>query len=876
MALARYADIVSRLSILGVDKSVRDLTRFQTGLTTLATRSRMIAKPMLAIGAAAAVGVGIFTKQAATFETALVDMGKVTSESVDSIRKKMMGLAPELGSAVEAVKGYYQVISAGVKDPTKSLGTLTVAAKAAKAAHVEQSEVIKGLTKMMEGYEGKIKSVSEAADLLFTIEKEGQTTVAELIPVVGGLAKMSYDLGVSQDEMGASLATVTKTAGNTAEAATQYRMTLMALMKPSETMEEALKSMGYANAEAAIKVLGFVGTLKGLKEWCGKTGNSMAEMMGRQRALIGMSALSAKNFGTLTDTIKEMENKVGAADKAFQDWKKTLDALWLTFKSTLGRAMIAMGTEFLPVVGDMIKRLTKLIDKFNNLDKSTKRVIARVTILTAGIGLLGGASILLAGQLALAIKALSTTSLAMGGLAAATNPVFLAVAAVTASVLALIGVLYKYSKYAEENRALSEKIADITTEQAVKFDRLVATYKRLRDKVDKTKAETVLYKDVIEELNSKYPDYLRNIDLEKDGYEKVAGAIDLAREALLKKVKAEATMKVVKEYREKLVEAEKKLVKLTAERYRALGYIEEHPKRHAAALNKVVYVDRQIVEAEKRKVRLMELLNDLLESQPDLLDKIKEKHREVADELVKVQGEYKKITDEAKRSAEQQRRAFDELFDYRRALGLVEIDEEIKHIERRLRAGDLAANEEAALIRELYDLKAMKIEESVKLERESAEKEVASIKSTLENKRVSFRESMMFRRREAKLAALLAEDEEAIIKRRKEALAKEYEAELRIVKARKGPVREEIERAKIARRWRARTEPTPGAPERIIRPVKPERPEIHVYAPITQDPTKTGRQLADSLAPTLEKASKRIREQETIELYKVIDRGGFH
>lgn len=55
----------------------------------------------------------------------------------------------------------------------------------------------------------------EAAGLLFTIEKEGQTAVAELIPYIGGLEKLSHDLGISQDEMAAALALGTQTTGDT-------------------------------------------------------------------------------------------------------------------------------------------------------------------------------------------------------------------------------------------------------------------------------------------------------------------------------------------------------------------------------------------------------------------------------------------------------------------------------------------------------------------------------------------------------------------------------------------------------------------------------------------------------------------------------------
>ena len=178
-----------------------------------------------------------------TYESALVDMGKITDKSVESIETRMKAIPPILGSLTDLTRGYYQIVSAGIKDPVEAVNTLTVSSQTAAAAHMNQSEVVKGLTKVMAGYEGRIKDVSEAADLMFAIEKEGQTTVGELIPVIGGLATMSAQLKISQDEMGASIAVISKTAGSTAEAATEYEGVLTGLMKPTEAMSAVIKKM---------------------------------------------------------------------------------------------------------------------------------------------------------------------------------------------------------------------------------------------------------------------------------------------------------------------------------------------------------------------------------------------------------------------------------------------------------------------------------------------------------------------------------------------------------------------------------------------------------------------------------------------------------
>lgn len=197
------------------------------------------------------------------YESALVDMGKITDESLESIENRMKELPPILGSLTELTRGYYQIVSAGIRDPVEAVDTLTVSSQTAAAAHMDQSEVVKGLTKTMAGYKGEIKDVSEAADLMFAIEKAGQTTVGELIPLIGGLATMSSNLKISQIEMGASFAVITRTAGSSAEAATEYEGVLTGLMKPTDAMLAAINKMGFATASLAIEELGLVEVLEG-------------------------------------------------------------------------------------------------------------------------------------------------------------------------------------------------------------------------------------------------------------------------------------------------------------------------------------------------------------------------------------------------------------------------------------------------------------------------------------------------------------------------------------------------------------------------------------------------------------------------------------
>lgn len=302
------------------------------------------------VALAGAAALGQIRQTYGQYDAALRDMGKVTSESMGAIAAKIGQVPAELGNATELIQGYYQVISAGITEPIKAMDTLTSSAQAAKAAHVGQAEVIKGITKIMAGYAGDVKTAAEAADLLFTIEKQGQTSFAELIPVIGDVAAISKQLGVDQGEMGAALASVTQTAGSTSQAATQYRMMLVNLMKPTKEMREALDALGVTSGQAAIEQFGLAGTLAKLQEYATNSGKSVAKLFESSEALLAVAALSRGEFAQYNTNLEAMGQRAGAASKAFMEWEKSTQAVDDLLRNTMTNTLVALGNDIMPAL----------------------------------------------------------------------------------------------------------------------------------------------------------------------------------------------------------------------------------------------------------------------------------------------------------------------------------------------------------------------------------------------------------------------------------------------------------------------------------------------------------------------------------------------
>lgn len=92
------------------------------------------------------------------------------------------------------------------------------------------------------------------------------------------------------------------------------------------------------------------------------------------------------------------------------------------------------------------------------------------------------------------------------------------------------------------------------TDERIEFERLIIVYERLRKQQNRTKEENEQYINTINTLNEKYPTHFKNINLEKDSWEKVGKAIANTREELEKYYYARIQQKILEEKESDIME----------------------------------------------------------------------------------------------------------------------------------------------------------------------------------------------------------------------------------------------------------------------------------------------------------------------------------
>jgi len=331
------------------------------------------------------------------YESALIDMGKVTDENLGNIDKQIMGMPAELGSATDLMRGYYQTLSAGVTDTEKAQDLLTTAAQASKAAHVQQADTIRALTKLMAGFSGEIRSATEASDLLFAMERYGQTSFAELVPVIGDVAAISHQAGIGQYEMAAMMSRLTQTAGGTSQAATQYRAIVMGLLKPQQNMRDLLQQMGFESGRAMIEQLGLSGAIKEVSKRALDSGLQMGQLFDSTEALTGLGPQLADEFEQYDQTLRDVQRSAGGTEQAFSRWEKSAERTSEVFDNTINKVLIELGRVLTPEVNHQLDLFSswvtghhgEIIEFFNGLGTVLKGVVSTATSVYQSISQIG-------------------------------------------------------------------------------------------------------------------------------------------------------------------------------------------------------------------------------------------------------------------------------------------------------------------------------------------------------------------------------------------------------------------------------------------------------------------------------------------------------
>lgn len=354
--------------------------------STGATLTKRVTVPIVAAGTASAKLAADFDKSMAQINTLLDD-----DTHMKGYEAAVLATSDKLGiNAKTSAEGMYQTISVLGDHGKTTQKTFDIMAQASKAGGAEVVDAVNTIATAMNGY-GEVSDATaqRISDLSFKTVKLGKTSFPELANSMSPLFPLASNLGISYEELYATMSTATTSfAGNTAEATTQIKGLMTGFIKPSSDMAALIEKSGYKSGAAMIKAEGLAGALKIVQKEAGNDG--MAKYFGNVRGLTAALGLSGKGMEKFEKHLAEMQNASGATGEALDKMGNTDMAKWNKAVVRAQNAGIKFGKAVLPAITPWVEKFGKAISKaadwFSGLSEGQQQMIVKTLGIAAATG----------------------------------------------------------------------------------------------------------------------------------------------------------------------------------------------------------------------------------------------------------------------------------------------------------------------------------------------------------------------------------------------------------------------------------------------------------------------------------------------------------
>jgi hypothetical protein len=202
----------------------------------------MVTLPIIAMGTAAVRAEMNFE----SFLTKIISLVGVSSKQVAGWRDEILTLSSVVGRAPEDLAdAMYFITSAGLRG-AQALDALKQSARAS-AVGMGSTKVIADLvTDAMNAFGSENVNAAQAMDILVNAVRLGKVEAEDLVASMGHVFPVAAKLGVSFNDVAASIAAMTRTGTPAETAAVQIRQFLSQLIGPSKQAEGAFRTLSNA------------------------------------------------------------------------------------------------------------------------------------------------------------------------------------------------------------------------------------------------------------------------------------------------------------------------------------------------------------------------------------------------------------------------------------------------------------------------------------------------------------------------------------------------------------------------------------------------------------------------------------------------------
>ncbi len=306
--------------------------------------------------------------------TNIQSLGGRTAEDMKKLQDTFLATGKNTileGGTQSAAQAFYDIAS-GVSGADQQMAIFNAAIATAEAGQANLTATASGLVSVMNSYGLGVKDVTNVSDIFTRTVGLGVGSMDQFVAALAPIANLAATAGVSFQELATSAAFLTSKGATTGDAATELQSALVALLKPTDSMKEALAGLGYS-AESLIKEFGLVGAIEKLKGTTDGSASSLTALFGRVEALKGVLAVTGKDFNKFSTSFTK--GLKGATEAAREIQRNSPEAKMAKFGNQLNALGLQLGSAILPPLGDLAEILGKLIEQFGEITKPVKEFL---------------------------------------------------------------------------------------------------------------------------------------------------------------------------------------------------------------------------------------------------------------------------------------------------------------------------------------------------------------------------------------------------------------------------------------------------------------------------------------------------------------------
>lgn len=370
----------------------------------------------------------------------------------------IQAVSAELGRpTAEVAAAAYDLLSNQITKGIDTFETLHKIGRFANATNASLTSSVNLVSSAIQSFGLDATDTQRTLSKLFTTIDIGRVTVDGLKDSYGRAALPAKALGVSEDELNASIATISQTGIGEQQTLTLITNVFHKLINPTKELQGLYDKLGVSSGEMFIKTHGLVGALRILQKETGGSVTELGKFFNEIRGEQGITNL-IKRLATFEATLKEYKSPTSSLKGAQIEIEETSG---LKFKQQLEEINNYL-TDFKSKALDAFISVTDALGGLANMIKAIGPYIQVLGAVVAGAFAVKGLEFAIKGVFELA-KALKVASIA--GIALGKAVPWLALAAGAYLLYRRVAETEeRYKEFAKNREAEEKKSGDAQTE----------------------------------------------------------------------------------------------------------------------------------------------------------------------------------------------------------------------------------------------------------------------------------------------------------------------------------------------------------------------------------------------------------------------------